>query len=180
MYDIQLAVFFTERALYLLQSMLSVVSFSSLFPLHALPVGYRRRSTTKMTYLSALKAVRPVKCYDVLFSSGDHKTARQCNVPARYVRGKVRQPDKQLWLMSYRTSRRWDMCVASNRNFFSFLGTLSFTEELNISRVRGGAVGWGTALQTGRSRVRFPMESPEFLSDLILLVTLWPLGRLSL
>jgi hypothetical protein len=26
------------------------------------------------------------------------------------------------------------------------------------SGVRGGAVGWGTALQAGRSLVRFPME----------------------
>ena len=26
----------------------------------------------------------------------------------------------------------------------------------------GGAVGWGTALQAGRSRVRFPMMSLEF------------------
>ena len=28
--------------------------------------------------------------------------------------------------------------------------------------VRGGAVGWGTALQAGRSRVRYPMVSLEF------------------
>jgi hypothetical protein len=34
--------------------------------------------------------------------------------------------------------------------------------------VRGGAVGWGTALQVGRSRVRFPMESLEFFGDLTL------------
>jgi hypothetical protein len=27
---------------------------------------------------------------------------------------------------------------------------------------RGGAVGWGTALQVGRSRVRFPMVSLDF------------------
>ena len=33
---------------------------------------------------------------------------------------------------------------------------------------RGGAVGWGTALQAGRSRVRFPMVPLEFFSDLIL------------
>jgi hypothetical protein len=46
--------------------------------------------------------------------------------------------------------------------------------------VRGGAVGWGTAVQTGRSRVRFQMESPEFFSDLILPVALWLWGRLSL
>ena len=30
---------------------------------------------------------------------------------------------------------------------------------LHSSGVRGGAVGWGTALQVGRSRVRFPMVS---------------------
>jgi hypothetical protein len=39
--------------------------------------------------------------------------------------------------------------------------------------------GWGTALQTGRSRVRFPMVSLEFFID-ILPAELWPWGRLSL
>ena len=33
--------------------------------------------------------------------------------------------------------------------------------KLNVG-TRGGAFGWGTALQTGRSRVRFPMVSLEF------------------
>ena len=32
---------------------------------------------------------------------------------------------------------------------------------------RGGAVGWGTALQAGRSRIRFPMVSLEFFIDII-------------
>jgi hypothetical protein len=45
---------------------------------------------------------------------------------------------------------------------------------------RGGAVGWGTALQTGTSRVRFPMVSLEFFSDIIVSVALWTWGRLSL
>jgi hypothetical protein len=39
---------------------------------------------------------------------------------------------------------------------------------------RGGAVGWGTVLQDGRSRVRFPMVSLEFFIDIIPPATLWP------
>jgi hypothetical protein len=38
--------------------------------------------------------------------------------------------------------------------------------------VRGGAFGSGTALQTGRSRVRFPEVSLEFFIDIILPVAL--------
>jgi hypothetical protein len=32
----------------------------------------------------------------------------------------------------------------------------------------GGAVGWNTALQAGRSRFRFPTVSLEFFNDIIL------------
>jgi hypothetical protein len=45
---------------------------------------------------------------------------------------------------------------------------------------RGGAVGWGTALQVGRSRVRFPIVLLEFFNDIILPAALWPWGWLSL
>jgi hypothetical protein len=44
---------------------------------------------------------------------------------------------------------------------------------------RGGAVGWGIALQAGRSRVLFPMSSGPFIGY-ILPAPLWSLGRLSL
>ena len=40
----------------------------------------------------------------------------------------------------------------------------------------GGAVGCGTALQTERSRVRFPMVSLEFYIDIILPAAPWPWG----
>ena len=51
---------------------------------------------------------------------------------------------------------------------------------LLLGQAAGGAVDWGTALQPGRSRVRFPMVSLEIFIDIILPVALWPWGWLSL
>jgi hypothetical protein len=50
----------------------------------------------------------------------------------------------------------------------------------NYESARGGTVGWGTALQTGRSQVRFPMVSLEFFIYIILPAALWPWGWLRL
>jgi len=41
----------------------------------------------------------------------------------------------------------------------------------------GGVVGWGTALQGGRSRVRVPMVPFAFFIDVIFSAALWPWGR---
>jgi hypothetical protein len=40
---------------------------------------------------------------------------------------------------------------------------------------RGGAVGLGTELQSGRSRVRLPMLSLEFFINIILPTAQWPI-----
>jgi hypothetical protein len=42
-----------------------------------------------------------------------------------------------------------------------------------LTGASGGAVGWGTKLQAGRSPVRFPMVSLEFY---FLPAALWPWG----
>jgi len=49
-----------------------------------------------------------------------------------------------------------------------------------ITNTCGGTVGWGTALQTDSSRVRFQTVSLEFFIYIFLPVAPWPWGRLSL
>jgi len=48
--------------------------------------------------------------------------------------------------------------------------------QSNWKLIEGGAVGWDTALQAGRSRVLFPMVSLEFFIDIILPAAQCPWG----
>ena len=45
-----------------------------------------------------------------------------------------------------------------------------------VGHTAGGAVGRGTALQAGKSRVLSPTVSLEFFIDKIIPVALWPWG----
>ena len=68
--------------------------------------------------------------------------------------------------------------------FRNFANAPYYITVLNTLQIfywaRGGAVGLGTALQAGRSRVRLPMVPLEFFIDIILPIALWPWGWLSL
>ena len=46
--------------------------------------------------------------------------------------------------------------------------------SLRLAGVRDGPVGRGTALQAGRSWVRFPIVLLEFFIDIVLPAALWP------
>ena len=60
------------------------------------------------------------------------------------------------------------------------LNIKNMSSYLTENGARGGAVGWGTATQTRRSRVRFATVSLEFFIDIIPPAALWPWGWLSL
>ena len=64
--------------------------------------------------------------------------------------------------------------------FVSFMNFIVSMIECNLHHIwghaAGGTGGRGTALQAGRSRVRFPIGSLEFYINIILPAALWPWG----
>ena len=65
-------------------------------------------------------------------------------------------------------------------NIYWFYIFTEFVIMLGPTSAGGDAIGWDIALQTGRSRVRFPMVPLEFFIYVILPAALWPCGWLNL
>jgi len=70
--------------------------------------------------------------------------------------------------------RSLNALVAQSKNYP--LGVNTRIQLKNITTTSDSGARGGTALQLGRSRVRFPMALLEFFIDVILPVALWPWG----
>jgi hypothetical protein len=82
-----------------------------------------------------------------------------------------------LILLDYITRRIFrEQCRPLSSSLCSYI----LCKNLHKMGARGSAVGWGTALQAGRSWVWFPMVSLEFFIDIIFPAALWLWGRLNL
>jgi hypothetical protein len=86
-----------------------------------------------------------------------------------------------LFTFSHRFNWAESSAYSSSEEFPRVISKLKFA-TVYTKAIKGlrWAVGWGTALQAGRSQVRFPMESLEFLIDIILPAALRPWGGISL
>jgi hypothetical protein len=56
------------------------------------------------------------------------------------------------------------------------LRALLISNSTSAGGARDSAIGWGTALQVGRLRIRFLIVSLDFLIDIILPAVIWPWG----
>ena len=71
--------------------------------------------------------------------------------------------------ISFISARLWKIKTESNYCLKTSIRSFQKTHYVCVTKgARGGAVGWGTALQAGRPRVRFPMVSLEIFIDIML------------
>jgi hypothetical protein len=88
-----------------------------------------------------------------------------------------------MWVPTFRRHHRPSIrcpLLASQKSVTSQKARVFNASYFKGERVRNDAVGWGTALQTGRSRARFSIVSLEFFIDTMIPAALWPWGRLRL
>jgi hypothetical protein len=130
----------------------------------------------KHIYMWVIVAAIMVDCYGELV----HKKRWRCFVYWIFV--KKLRPVKfchiliiVLNLHKFKVVAFYNVCLNFILNLLLFLDFYP-----NLAVARSSAVCWGTTLQVGRLRVRFPMVSLEFCIDISLPPALWPWGWLSL
>jgi hypothetical protein len=128
---------------------------------------YRRFGTT---YLSNCCTSWPLKmgpiCCPETSVKGHHSTLR--NIPE----------ERRSQMISYITKTQC-FCVTKTNLLVMFMEVIAVGCEVYVRRNWGHAVGWGTALQTGTSRVRFPMVSLEFFTGTMALGSTQPVTEMS-
>ena len=152
---------------------------------HFIPVWNRTRWTTQFQ-ASRIMGIQQ------FYGKGPHPTLWAGSRAAREETTIQGTPNHVIYRVLFRTCTSF-MNVASVRIFcssrvqnpcctwhFLFIFIANYDISLKFWGTRGGAVGWGTALQPTRSRIRFPMVSLEFYIDIILPTALQPWGWLSL
>jgi len=98
-------------------------------------------------------------------------------LPTCHVHIKIR---KQFSALHCLLPTSWNTFVQTAVQFKFPMHSCYHNVIVGLMGARCNVVGWGTALQVGRSWVRFPMVSLEFFIDKTVPASLWPWGWLSL
>jgi len=129
--------------------------------------------------------------YSVEYILRSTTLCRHCQPSIIRISDRLGQPvaQGQFWnRCSHTISRHQCYCICSkgvqtDRLYYADRGHICknlWNVHNNLGHAAGGAGGWGTALQTGRPRVRVPLLSLKFFTCVILTAELWLWGWLSI